>query len=102
VRVKSLFNASDGCNFDLVADIEFPETWWIGVIIGPSGSGKTSLGKKIFGDDKIINLDDGWDSGKPVIDDIPGGFDKACSAQSSVGLGQRSLVAASVCRIEQR
>jgi ABC-type glutathione transport system ATPase component len=79
-RVKSLFNAENGCNFDLVANIEFPEEWQIGVIVGPSGSGKTSLGKKIFGDDKIINLDDGWDSGKPIIDDIAGEFDDVCSA----------------------
>jgi ABC-type ATPase involved in cell division len=86
-RVKSLFNASDGCNFDLIANIEFPEEWQIGVIVGPSGSGKTSLGKKIFGEDKIINLDDGWDSGKPIIDDIEGDFDAVCSALSSVGLG---------------
>jgi GNAT superfamily N-acetyltransferase len=70
-----------------VANIEVPEEWQIGVIVGPSGSGKTSLGKKIFGDDKIINLDDGWDSGKPIIDDIEGDFDAVCSALSSVGLG---------------
>jgi ABC-type dipeptide/oligopeptide/nickel transport system ATPase subunit len=63
--VKSLFNAEQGYAFDLIADIEFPEEWQLGVLVGTSGSGKTSLGQEIFGKDKMIDLDAGWDSGKP-------------------------------------
>ena len=48
-RVKSLFNAENGCNFDLEVNADFPEKWNIGVVVGPSGSGKTSIGKIIFG-----------------------------------------------------
>ncbi|GMO48815.1 MAG: hypothetical protein Pg6C_11500 [Treponemataceae bacterium] len=88
-RVKSLFNAENGCNFDLVAEIDFPETWQIGVIVGPSGSGKTSLGRKIFGADRIIRLDDGWHNDRPIIDDIApeGDFNTVTGALANVGLG---------------
>ena len=43
-RVKSLFNAESGCNFDLDADLDLSGEWAIGVVVGPSGSGKTSIG----------------------------------------------------------
>ena len=49
-RVKSLFNAESGCNFDLDADLDLSGEWSIGVVVGPSGSGKTSIGRQIFGD----------------------------------------------------
>ena len=49
-RVKSLFNAESGCNFDLVADMDLSGDWSIGVVVGPSGSGKSSIGKIIFGE----------------------------------------------------
>ena len=53
-RVKSLFNAENGCNFDLVIDnVDLSGDWNIGVVVGPSGSGKTSIGKQIFGTNKI-------------------------------------------------
>jgi ABC-type oligopeptide transport system ATPase subunit len=49
-RVKSLFNAESGANFDLDAEIPVEGTEWnIGVVVGPSGSGKTSIGHKVFG-----------------------------------------------------
>jgi ABC-type glutathione transport system ATPase component len=47
-RVKSLFNAESGCNFDLDADFDLSGDWSIGVVVGPSGSGKTSIGRQIF------------------------------------------------------
>ena len=48
-RVKSLFNAESGCNWEHVADIPIEDLEWkIGLIVGPSGSGKTSLGKRFF------------------------------------------------------
>ena len=48
-RVKSLFNAESGCNFDLMAELPADETWWkIGMIVGPSGSGKSSIGKSFW------------------------------------------------------
>lgn len=89
-RVKSLFNAESGCNFDLsIKDVDLSGDWNIGVVVGASGSGKTSIGKMIFGDNKIINLSDRWSFDKPIIDDIePGGdFNKITSMLASVGLG---------------
>jgi hypothetical protein len=49
-RVKSLFSAESGCNFDLDADMDLSGEWSIGVVVGPSGSGKTSIGRQIFGE----------------------------------------------------
>jgi ABC-type lipoprotein export system ATPase subunit len=44
-RVKSLFNAESGCNWEHTAEIPIEEMEWkIGLIVGPSGSGKTSIG----------------------------------------------------------
>lgn len=54
-RVKSLFNAENGCNFDLEIDADLSGEWGIGVVVGPSGSGKTSIGRTIFGEDKIYD-----------------------------------------------
>jgi len=49
-RVKSLFNAERGNEFNLDADIDIDaDEWQIGLIVGPSGSGKTSIGKQLFG-----------------------------------------------------
>lgn len=47
-RVKSLFNAESGCNFDLtIENVDLSGDWNIGVIVGASGSGKTSIGKQL-------------------------------------------------------
>lgn len=89
-RVKSLFNAENGCNFDLVADLDLEGLdWTIGVIVGPSGSGKTSLGKRIFGEDLIHDYSKGWNPDRPIIDDIApdGDFDTVTGALANVGLG---------------
>lgn len=89
-RVKSLFNAESGCNFDLTIDgVDLSGDWNIGVVVGASGSGKTSIGKQIFGEDKIVNLSDGWSADKPIIDDIApnGDFNTVTGLLSSVGLG---------------
>lgn len=73
-RVKGLFNAENGCNFDLVIDnVDLSGDWNIGVVVGPSGSGKTSIGKQIFGSNKIYDYTQGWNPDKPIIDDIAGG-----------------------------
>ena len=49
-RVKSLFNAETGANFDLEAELPIDDgDWQIGVVVGPSGSGKTSIGREVFG-----------------------------------------------------
>ena len=70
-RVKSLFNAENGCNFDLVIDnVDLSGDWNIGVVVGPSGSGKTSIGRQIFGSNKIYDYTQGWSPDKPIIDDI--------------------------------
>lgn len=89
-RVKSLFNAEKGCEFNLDADIDIDSLdWQIGLIVGPSGSGKTSIGKQLFGGGKIIDLYSGWDNEKPIIDSIApnGDFDTVTGALANVGLG---------------
>lgn len=89
-RVKSLFNAENGCNFDLtIKDVDLTGKWNIGVIVGASGSGKTSIGKQIFGENKIVNLSEGWSADKPIIDDIApdGDFNLVTGLLASVGLG---------------
>ena len=88
-RVKSLFNAESGCNFNLDADLPIDDAGWkIGLIVGPSGSGKTSMGREIFGADAIYSPDD-WPNDKPIIDAIaPGGdFNAVTGALAAVGLG---------------
>jgi GNAT superfamily N-acetyltransferase len=88
-RVKSLFNAESGCNFDLVAELPIDDgDWHIGLIVGPSGSGKTSMGRRIFGPEALYEPKN-WPADKPVIDAIaPGGdFDAVTGALAAVGLG---------------
>lgn len=89
-RVKSLFNATNGCNFDLEIDnVDLSGDWNIGVVVGPSGSGKTSIGKMIFGTNKIYDYHEGWDDNKPIIDCIApeGDFNEVTGFLSNVGLG---------------
>lgn len=89
-RVKSLFNAENGCNFDLsIDDVDLSGQWNIGVVVGASGSGKTSIGKQIFGSNKIVDLSTGWNDNKPIIDDIApdGDFNTVTGLLASVGLG---------------
>lgn len=88
-RVKSLFNAESGANFDLAAELPIDDAdWKIGLIIGPSGSGKTSMGREIFGAEAFYQ-DTGWPDGAPIIDAIaPGGdFNAVTAALAAVGLG---------------
>lgn len=90
-RVKSLFNASSGANFDLTAELPIEDLGWrIGVVVGPSGSGKTSIGGLIFGgDSKIYSGEDGWPCDRPIVDAIApdGPFDSVTAALAAVGLG---------------
>lgn len=89
-RVKSLFNAESGAEFNLDANLDIDkDEWQIGLIVGPSGSGKTSIGRNLFGGGKIVDLYSGWDSSIPIIDAIaPGGsFDMVTGALANVGLG---------------
>lgn len=88
-RVKSLFNAETGCNFDLSADLPIEDDGWsLGLIVGPSGSGKTSLGREIFGPAAFWDPDD-WPADKPIVDAIAQGgkFDDVTAALAGVGLG---------------
>lgn len=87
-RVKSLFNAESGCNFDLAAELPIEDQdWRIGVIVGPSGSGKSSLGRAIFGSDAFYRPS--WPTRKPIIDAIApkGSFNDVTAALAAVGLG---------------
>lgn len=88
-RVKSLFNAESGCNFDLEAEMDLSGEWSIGVVVGPSGSGKSSIGKIIFGENKIYDYTKGWAYDKPIIDEIApeGDFNEVTGALANVGLG---------------
>lgn len=89
-RVKSLFNAESGCNFDLeIPGVDLSGDWQIGVVVGPSGSGKTSIGQMIFGGDKTVDLHAGWNPSAPIIDDIApeGDFNAVTGLLAAVGLG---------------
>jgi ABC-type ATPase with predicted acetyltransferase domain len=88
-RVKSLFNAETGSEFNLDAEINCGDDWEIGLIVGASGTGKTSIGRELFGGGRIVDLYDGWDSSKPIIDEIGEGadFNDVTGSLSSVGLG---------------
>jgi energy-coupling factor transporter ATP-binding protein EcfA2 len=87
-RVKSLFNAESGCNFDLDADLDLSGEWSIGVVVGPSGSGKTSIGRQIFGEPAPF-WEPHWPADKPIIDAIApdGDFNAVTGALGSVGHG---------------
>lgn len=88
-RVKSLFNAENGCNWETSADLPIEKLdWKIGLIVGPSGSGKTSIGNRIF-DGAVRDLYSGWDANKPIVDCIApdGDFNMVTGALSAVGLG---------------
>lgn len=88
-RVKSLFNAENGCNWEKVIDLPIEDKEWkIGLVVGASGSGKTSIGNRIF-PEPIHDLYAGWDNAKPIIDCIApeGDFNSVTGALSAVGLG---------------
>ncbi len=88
-RVKSLFNAESGANFDLVVDLPIDDAdWKLGLIVGPSGSGKSSLGEKVLGKQAFYQSTD-WPGNKPIIDAIAasGDFNDVTAALASVGLG---------------
>jgi GNAT superfamily N-acetyltransferase len=88
-RVKSLFNAESGCNFNLDADLAIDDAdWKVGLIVGPSGSGKTSVGRQLFGPDALYEPA-GWAADKPIVDCIApkGDFDAVTGALAAVGLG---------------
>jgi GNAT superfamily N-acetyltransferase len=88
-RVKSLFNAESGANFNLTAELPIDDRGWkIGLIVGPSGSGKTSMGRKIFGPEAFYEPN-GWPADKPIIDAIApkGDFNAVTGALAAVGLG---------------
>lgn len=89
-RVKSLFNAEKGNEFNLDADLPIEDTeWQIGLIVGPSGSGKTSIGKSLFGGGKIVDLYSGWDNNIPIVEaiDPDGDFNAVTGSLANVGLG---------------
>lgn len=87
-RVKSLFNAESGCNFDADAELPIDDSEWrLGLIVGPSGSGKTSLGRQLFGGTELYEPT--WPEGVPIIDAIApeGDFNAVTAALAAVGLG---------------
>jgi len=89
-RVKSLFNAENGCDWQTTAELPIEgKEWQIGLIVGPSGSGKTSIGSRIFPDAPIYDLYSGWDDSKPIVDCITpdGDFNAVTGMLSAVGLG---------------
>ncbi|MDR2823599.1 MAG: ABC transporter ATP-binding protein [Prevotellaceae bacterium] len=86
-RVKSLFNAESGCNWEHTAELPVEGSGWkVGLIVGPSGSGKTSVGEQIA---PIYDLYAGWATDKPIVDCIApeGDFNDVTGALSAVGLG---------------
>lgn len=88
-RVKALFNAESGANFELDADLAIEDwDWRIGVIVGPSGSGKTSLGALVFAGGEVYH-EPGWPGDAPIVDAIAPGkdFNDVTAALAAVGLG---------------
>lgn len=88
-RVKSLFNAESGCNFNLEVDLPIDDQeWQVGVIVGPSGSGKTSLGRQLWGEAAVYAPTD-WPADQPIVEAIApdGEFDAVTGALAAVGLG---------------
>lgn len=88
-RVKSLFNAERGYEFEIEADLPADQNdWKVGVIVGPSGSGKSSLGTALWGGAAFHRGFD-WPKDAPIVDAIlpTGEFNTVCSALSAVGLG---------------
>lgn len=89
-RVKSLFNAENGCNFDIeINGVDLSGDWGIGAVVGPSGSGKTSIGRRIFENDRLTDLSAGWHADRPIVDDISpaGDFNTVTGMLAAVGLG---------------
>ncbi|UGU15228.1 hypothetical protein LS482_16265 [Sinomicrobium kalidii] len=88
-RVKSMFNAESGCNWNKKVCMDLPEHWQLGLIVGKSGSGKTSLGRQFFGKNKIYDPYANWEDNKPIIDCIhpDGDFNAVTGALAGVGLG---------------
>lgn len=88
-RVKSLFNPERGNEFILSAEIPLDGDWRLGLVVGPSGTGKTSIGRKVFGEDKIIDLYSGWPSDAPIVDAIgpDKDFNAVTGSLAAVGLG---------------
>lgn len=87
-RVKSLFNAESGANFNLDAEVPGDdEKWQIGVIAGPSGTGKTSIGRQLLGGRAMYAPE--WPANTPIVEAIApdGDFDAVTAALSTVGLG---------------
>jgi ABC-type glutathione transport system ATPase component len=89
-KVKSLFNPESGHRWSHTADIPVEgNDWQIGLIVGPSGSGKSSIGKQVWGADRLYDLYSGWDCDKPIVDCIgpEQDFKTVTGALASVGLG---------------
>jgi len=89
-RVKSLFNAETGYQWQHTAELPIENMdWQIGLIVGRSGSGKSSIGKAMFPGVPLYDLYAGWNEDRPIIDDIcpDGDFDAVTGALSAVGLG---------------
>jgi ABC-type ATPase with predicted acetyltransferase domain len=86
-----MFNVTgeQGSRYEVDVDVPIDDNdWKLGVIVGPSGSGKTSIGKRLWGGEKL-HAGSTWDPDLPVIDQVGAGMDlkKVTGALSSVGLG---------------
>lgn len=89
-RVKSLFNAESGYQWQHTAELPIEDMdWQIGLIVGRSGSGKSSIGQAMFPGVPLYDLYAGWHDDRPIIDDIcpDGDFNTVTGALSAVGLG---------------
>ena len=93
-RVKAMFNADSGCNFDLVAELPIDVLKWrIGLVVGPSGSGKTSIGRKLWGSDAMFEAS--WSGRNPIIDALAprADFNNVTAAFAAVGFEEGTQAA---------
>ncbi len=86
-RTQSLFNVPGDHSFSIDADLDIEFDWNIGLIVGSSGSGKTSLGRSVFGADRLYE-NPAWDTEQPIIDalapNLP--YETVTQVLGSVGL----------------
>jgi len=88
LQMAGLFDVplQEKVKFILSTNIEFPESWNVGLIVGPSGCGKSTVARELFGE--YMNEQIEWgDNSKSILDYFPAsaGIKDIVAMLSSVG-----------------